>query len=303
MERLPSFFELSDEVSQALTAGLPLVALESAVITHGLPYPQNINTAQDMEAEVRNSGCVPATIAVLDGRIHVGIDAFQLDRLATEQSLKKISARDFTTAIARGQSGGTTVAGTMLAAGRAGIKVFATGGIGGVHRYPPMDVSADLPQLAGTRMIVVCAGAKAILDLPATLEYLETHRVPVIGYQTTQFPAFYSRESGLDVSASVESEQQVVTIAKNHWALGLDSAILVTVPPPVEAAMPAADVQKAVDQALRDMHAQEIRGQGVTPFLLERVNELTGGASMRANMALLRNNARVAAEIARALSP
>ena len=303
MERLPSFFELSDEVSQALTAGLPLVALESAVITHGLPYPQNINTAQDMEAEVRNSGCVPATIAVLDGRIHVGIDAFQLDRLATEQSLKKISARDFTTAIARGQSGGTTVAGTMLAAGRAGIKVFATGGIGGVHRYPPMDVSADLPQLAGTRMIVVCAGAKAILDLPATLEYLETHRVPVIGYQTRQFPAFYSRESGLDVSASVESEQQVVTIAKNHWALGLDSAILVTVPPPVEAAVPAADVQKAVDQALRDMHAQEIRGQGVTPFLLKRVNELTGGASMRANMALLRNNARVAAEIARALSP
>jgi len=303
MERLPSFFELSDEVSQALTAGLPLVALESAVITHGLPYPQNINTAQDMEAEVRNSGCVPATIAVLDGRIHVGIDAFQLDRLATEQSLKKISARDFTTAIARGQSGGTTVAGTMLAAGRAGIKVFATGGIGGVHRYPPMDVSADLPQLAGTRMIVVCAGAKAILDLPATLEYLETHRVPVIGYQTTQFPAFYSRESGLDVSASVESEQQVVTIAKNHWALGLESAILVTVPPPVEAAMLAADVQKAVDQALRDMHAQEIRGQGVTPFLLERVNELTGGASIRANLALLRNNARVAAEIARALSP
>ena len=303
MERLPSFFELSDEVSQALTAGLPLVALESAVITHGLPYPQNINTAQDMEAEVRNSGCVPATIAVLDGRIHVGIDAFQLDRLATEQSLKKISARDFTTAIARGQSGGTTVAGTMLAAGRAGIKVFATGGIGGVHRYPPMDVSADLPQLAGTRMIVVCAGAKAILDLPATLEYLETHRVPVIGYQTTRFPAFYSRDSGFDVSAAVESVQQVITIAKNHWALGLESAILVTVPPPVEAAMLAADVQKAVDQALRDMHAQEIRGQGVTPFLLERVNELTGGASVRANLALLRNNARVAAEIARALSP
>ncbi len=302
LEDLSRFFQLSNEVDQARRNGLPIVALESALITHGLPYPENINLTQDMESEVRQLGCIPAAIAVLDGVIHIGLDAFQLDRLATSQNVRKISVRDFSSAIAKRESGGTTVAGTMLIAHSGGIQVLATGGIGGVHRYPPMDISADLPQLANTPLIVVCAGAKAILDLPSTLEYLETHSVPVIGYQTMEFPAFYSRDSGLLVSAQAKSPENVVSIAKTHWALGLEGAILVTVPPPEEAAMPSAEVQRAIDQALQEMLDVGIRGQDVTPFLLKRVSELTGGASLRANLGLLRNNARVAAEIANVMA-
>lgn len=280
-----------------------MVALESTVITHGLPYPENATLAQDMESQVRGSGCVPATIAVLDGLIHVGLDAFQLDRIATAQGLEKISARDFAGVVSRGGSGGTTVAGTLVAARAAGIRVFATGGIGGVHREPPMDVSADLTHLASIPMIVVCAGAKAILDLPATLEYLETHSVPVVGYQTAEFPAFYSRNSGLAVSVRASSPEQVLMIASAHWALGMSSAVLVVVPPPEEVAIPRRDIQGTIDQALREMGELRLRGQQVTPFLLQRVNELTGGASLRANLGLLRRNAQVAGQIAALLGP
>jgi pseudouridine-5'-phosphate glycosidase len=302
-EDLPSFFRISSEVEQAIELGLPVVALESTVITHGLPYPENATLAQDMESQVRGSGCVPATIAVLDGLIHVGLDTFQLDRIATTQGLEKISARDFAGVVSRGGSGGTTVAGTLLAAQVAGIRVFATGGIGGVHRDPPMDVSADLTHLASTPVIVVCSGAKAILDLPATLEYLETHSVPVVGYQTGEFPAFYSRRSGLPVSVRANSPDHVLIIASAHWALGMSSAVLVAVPPPEEVAIPRKDIQGAIDQALQEMRELRLRGQQVTPFLLQRVNELTGGASLRANLGLLRRNAEVAGQIAALFAP
>jgi pseudouridine-5'-phosphate glycosidase len=303
IEDLPSFFRLSSEVEQALQLGLPVVALESTVITHGLPYPENANLAQDMESQVRGSGCVPATVAVLDGLIHVGLDTFQLDRIATAQGSEKISARDFAGVVSRRGSGGTTVAGTLVAARATGIRVFATGGIGGVHRDPPMDVSADLTQLACTPMIVVCAGAKAILDLPATLEYLETQCIPVVGYQTGEFPAFYSRHSGLPVSVQANSPEHVLMIAQIHWALGMSSAVLVVVPPPEEVAIPRKDIQGAIDQALREMRDLRLRGQQVTPFLLQRVNELSGGASLRANLGLLRRNAQVAGQIAALFGP
>ncbi len=298
---LARVYTLGDEVSRARQMGAPLVALETTVVTHGLPHPRNLELAADMEATVRAHGAVPATIAVLDGKIRVGMTAEELKNLVAARPLRKISRRDFAPALARGESGGTTVAGTMIAAHAAGIRVFATGGIGGVHRFPPYDVSADLPELAHTPVIVVCAGAKAILDLPATLEMLETWGVPVIGYQTDDFPAFYSRSSGLPVSARAESPAEVAEIARFHWGLGLESAILVTVPPPQASALPADELETAIQQALREAEAQKIRGQASTPFLLARVSELTGQASLRANLDLLLNNARVAAQIAVAL--
>jgi pseudouridine-5'-phosphate glycosidase len=292
---------------------LPMVALESAVITHGLPHPENFNLARDVEAEVRAQGSTPATIAVLDGKVCAGITDVQLERLSGGGKLVKISARDFAPAIARGLSGGTTVAGTLLAAQAVGIRVFATGGIGGVHRQEPLnvwerytpnyDISADLALLGSTPMIVVCAGAKAILDLPATLEVLETLSVPVIGYGSDDFPAFYSRSSGLKASLRADSPEEVVHIARTHWKMGLKSAVLVTVPPPEDSALPAEQVDEAILAALKEAAGQGIRGQGVTPFLLRRVSELTGGASLRANLALLRNNAQLAAAIARFLHP
>jgi pseudouridine-5'-phosphate glycosidase len=300
----PHFF-VSDEVYRALSAQLPVTALESTVITHGLPYPQNRQLAEDMEAEVRNGGAVPATIAVLDGNVHVGIDESSLERLAQAPNMVKISTRDLGAAIALGRSGGTTVAATMLAAYTAGIRVFATGGIGGVHRLIPheaslqtWDVSADLSQLSRTPLVVVCAGAKAILDLPATLEYLETWSVPVISYQADDFPAFYSRSSGLKSGLRVDTARQVVEVARAHWGLGLESAVLVTNPPPVEDALPVEVVEAAITQALQDAARQNLHGQEVTPFLLGRMSELTQGSSVHSNLALLINNARLAAQIA-----
>jgi len=287
------------QVAHALETRQPVVALESTVITHGLPFPENLNLARDMEAEVRAGGATPATIALLDGKVHVGVEDEGLDRLARGGGMHKISTRDYGIAIAKGWSGGTTVAGTMMAAHQVGIRVFATGGIGGVHRGVPFDISADLPQLAHTPMIVVCAGAKAILDLSATLEYLETCAVPVLGYQTDEFPAFYSRTSGLKVTYQIDSPDEAATIAKEHWKLGLSSAVLVTTPLPEEVAIPAEFVEGAIQAALQEASEQGIRGPEVTPFLLQRVSELIGGASLRANLALLRNNARLGAEIAR----
>jgi len=301
MAKLPPPFALSPEIADALERGKPVVGLESTVITHGLPRPVNMALAVDMEETVRSGGAVPATIAVLDGKIRIGLDEDQLERLAREPNLLKISSRDFGTALAQGKNGGTTVAGSLVAAEAAGLRVFATGGIGGVHRQAPHDVSTDLTELARRRVIVVCAGAKAILDLPATLERLETLGVPVVGYQTDEFPAFYSIKSGLPVSARADSPEEVAELAQAHWGVGLPSAILVTVPPPAETAIPADEVNKAIEQALNEAHAANIRGQSVTPFLLQRVSELSKGKSLQANLSLLKNNAVVAAQIAQHL--
>ena len=300
--KIPPAYRLSREVARALSLGLPLVALESTVITHGLPYPENLTVAREMESALRQQGVAPATIAVLDGKIQVGVTEEQLERLANGQDMRKISARDLAVAIARKGCGGTTVAGTLLAAFAAGIRVFATGGIGGVHRQPAFDVSADIPQLARTPVMVVCAGAKAILDLPATLEFLETYSVPVVGYQTDEFPAFYSRGSGLKTSCRADTPQEVVEIARAHWGLGNTSAVLVVTPPPEEVALPVELVEEAVHRALGEAQEKGIRGQEVTPFLLKRVNEITGGRSLRANLGLLRNNAHLAGEIAHQFS-
>jgi pseudouridylate synthase len=293
-----TYFRFSPQVAKARQMKNALVALETTVVTHGLPFPQNVELARDMESVVRQHGAVPATIAILDGKIQVGLSAAQLDDLISGDDLRKISRRDFAPAIARSESGGTTVAGTLIAALAADIQVFATGGIGGVHRQPAFDISADLPELSRSPVIVVCAGAKAILDLPATLEYLETLGVPVVGYQTDEFPAFYSTSSGLPVSVRADSPGEVADLAQAHWGLGLSSALLVVVPPPKEVALPVNEVEKAIEQALHEAQEQSIRGQALTPFLLGRVSELTGQASLKANLGLLLNNARVAAEIA-----
>jgi len=299
--RLPSAYRLSQEVARALELRLPLVALESTVITHGLPYPENQAAATGMMEEIRKKDVIPAIVGVLDGTILIGLVGDQLERLAKGVEMNKVSTRDFAVMIARKWSGGTTVAGTMVAAYTAGISVFSTGGIGGVHRDNPHDVSVDLHQLAQTPMIVVCAGAKAILDLPATLERLETFSIPVVGYQTEEFPAFYSTNSGLRTSCRADTPQEVIEIAKAHWSLGRSSAILVVVPPPEEVAIPNKVVMDAIESALKDADEKRIRGKEVTPFLLQRVNEITEGKSLRANLGLLHRNAQVGAEIAQEL--
>jgi len=276
----------------------PVVALESTVLTHGLPRPQNLQLARDMESAVRETGATPATIAFLDGKLHVGLSGEELEILANKKNVLKVGPRDYATAIAKKLYGGTTVAGTMLACKHAGIKVFATGGIGGVHRESNFDISADLQALASIPMIVVCAGAKAILDLPATLEYLETMSVPVVGYGTDEFPAFYSRESGLDVSVRLDSPEEIVRFANAHWDAGLQSAVLVANPVPETEAISKSEMEPFIEQANREAHEQGIHGKKVTPFLLQRINELTNGKSMQTNLALLLNNARLAAQTA-----
>lgn len=291
----------SETVHQALASHSPVVALESTVVTHGLPHPENLQLARDMERVVRENGASPATVAVLDGRIHVGLTDSELERLASLPDVRKVSRRDFATAIAKKESGGTTVAGTMFAAHRAGIQVFATGGIGGVHPGPPYDISADLPALAGIPMAVVCAGAKAILDLPGTLEYLETMSVPVVGYGTDEFPAFYSPSSGLGVSVRLDSPREVAEFARTHWKLGNTSAVLVAQPPPQDSALSPEQASAAIQQAQREASQAGINGQALTPFLLKRLTELTGGATLKANLALLLNNARLAAQVACAM--
>lgn len=290
--------QLSVEVSRALTMGAPIVALESTVITHGLPQPQNLELARNMEQQVRDAKATPATVAVLDGKIRLGISDEELVRLSESQSTLKVSHRDFATTIVKKVNGGTTVAGTMLAANMSGIKVFATGGIGGVHKESAFDISTDLKALAETPMVVVCAGAKAILDLPATMEYLETMGVPVIGYKTDEFPAFYSRESGLNVSARLDSPEEIAEFAKAHWSLGLRSAILVTNPVPEADAISKSEMEPMIAQASAEAVEKGIHGQALTPFLLGRISELTKGKSLKTNLALLLNNARLAGEIA-----
>jgi pseudouridylate synthase len=303
MSQPPSLrYFASSLFDSALHSSLPIVALESTVITHGLPRPQNLELAHDMEHVVRENGATPATIAVLDGKIHIGLTNAELERLANEDNVRKISRRDFATAILKKECGGTTVAATMFAAHRAGIKVLATGGIGGVHDLATFDISTDLQSLADTPMLVVCAGAKAILDLPSTLEYLETMGVPVIGYRTAEFPAFFSRQSGLPVTARVDTPQEVVDFAKTHWELGLSSAVLVCQPLSKDEEIPQEKMAGAILQVRELANAQNIHGQQLTPFLLSRLSELTAGRSVKANLALLKNNAILAAHIARAWS-
>jgi pseudouridylate synthase len=301
MIKHPNFI-IPPEIRTALDHNAPIVALESTVITHGLPHPQNLKLARDMEKQVRDAGATPATIALLDGKIRIGLSDDELVRLSGAESTLKVSHRDFATTILKKANGGTTVAGTMFAANAVGIKVFATGGIGGVHKESSFDISTDLHALAEIPMIVVCAGAKAILDLPATLEYLETMGVPVAGYQTDEFPAFYSCESGLDISVRLDSPKEIAEFTQAHWNLGMRSAVLVTNPVPETESIPKAEMEPIIAQASAEAVTHGIHGQKLTPFLLGRISELTGGKSLRANLALLLNNARLAAQIAGEMS-
>ncbi|MBI4789397.1 MAG: pseudouridine-5'-phosphate glycosidase [Chloroflexi bacterium] len=327
-------------MSERSTTLSGLLALESTVIAHGLPYPDNLHTARELEAIARAHGVEPRTIAVVGGEIKVGLNDAELQRLADPSShsgpgVMKLARRDIAVALAAKRDGATTVSATMFLAHRAGIRVFATGGIGGVHRpvsseqttvnseqstvnsqqttvnSQPLftvsrllftDISADLQELASTPVAVVCAGAKAILDLPATLEYLETHGVPVLVYETDEFPAFYSRSSGLRMQARVESVEEAAKIIRTHWRLGNSSGVLVCVPIPQEDEIPREVIEPFIEQALREAGEQKITGSAVTPFLLRRLAELTQGDSVRANVALLKNNVAVAAEIAKALA-
>ena len=279
----------------------PQVAMDSTLISHGLPYPQSVTLAHEMEAIVRRGGAEPRTIGILNGEAVVGLNTAQLTHLATAQGVRKVSRRDLPIVHARGEDGGTTVATTMWLAERAGIEVFATGGIGGVHRGNRADVSADLHELARTGVIVVCAGAKAILDLPATLELLETLGVTVIGYGTDEFPAFYSRQSGLSVDVRCDSAAEVAAIWRSKQALGLSGGLLVAAPAPAEDAMAAAEIEPIIEEAVAEAAQRGYRSAEVTPFLLARIAELSGERSLRANLALLKNNARIGAEIAVAL--
>ena len=292
--------EIAPEVLAAIQAARPLVALESTVIAHGLPWPANLELAGRLEAVVREEGAIPATIAVLRGRMRVGLGATELEHLARSPDVRKLTRRDIPVAIAEGADGATTVSATMFIAHMAGIRVFATGGIGGVHRGDHSDVSADLPELARTPMVVVCAGAKAILDLPATLEWLETHGVMVAGWGTNELPAFFTRSSGLLLETRVDDPARVAAIADAAWRNGLTASVLVTVPAPAGVAMPADRVEAAIAQALSRAEQEGVRGKAATPFLLRHVAELTAGESVEANLALLEQNARIAARIARA---
>lgn len=303
MDSLPRSVIVKDDVKRALKLNLPVVALESTVLTHGLPPPTNLALGRDMERAVLADGATPATIGLLHGTIRVGLTDDELVELAQTPSAMKISRRDFAAAIAKKASGGTTVAGTMFAADKVGIKVFATGGIGGVHKEGRFDISTDLQALASTQMIVVCAGAKSILDLPSTLEMLETMGVPVLGYGTDEFPAFFSRSSGFKTSARADSPQEVADFARAHWEIGMPSAVLVCQPIAETDEIPREEIDPIEEQASREAQEKGISGQALTPFLLQRVNELTNGKSMRANLSFLLNNAHLAAQIAKAMAP
>lgn len=295
-------FILGSEVEAAIAEGRGVVALESTVIAHGLPRPQNLETALELEKIVRSTGATPATIAILKGRLHVGLVPDQLRHIAESDEVHKISRRDLAMAVAQQWDGATTVASTTWIANQAGIEVFATGGIGGVHRGELPDVSADLPELARVPMTVVCSGAKIVLDLPATREWLETNGITVIGYGCSELPAFYSRQSGLSVDGRADSPAEAAQYIRARDALGLKSSILITVPVPASTEVPASILQDALDRALTEASEASVGGRELTPFLLKRLAELSEGATLRANIALLENNARVAAEIAQALA-
>ena len=298
------YLDIAPEVKAALDEGRPVVALESTIISHGMPYPQNVETALQVEQIIRDNGAVPATIAILGGRLKAGLSHDEIEYLGKQGTkVAKASRRDLTTLVERKADGATTVTTTMMIANMAGIRIFATGGIGGVHRgaETTMDISADLEELASTPVMVVCAGAKSILDLGLTLEYLETKGVPVLGYQTKELPAFYTRHSGFSVDYQVDTPEELAGIMKAQQDLGLRGGILVTNPIPEEYSMDAAVINNAIDEAIRQAKENGIHGKATTPFLLAKVKELTGGDSLDANIQLVFNNARLAAKTAAAL--
>jgi pseudouridylate synthase len=302
--QLNSFLTIGAEVRDALGAGRPVVALESTIITHGMPYPTNLETARAVEAVVRDNGAVPATIAVLDGRLMAGLDDGTLERLGTASDCSKASRRDLASVLATGGSAGTTVAATMIVAKLAGIPIFATGGIGGVHRgaEDTFDVSADLLELAHTPVTVICAGAKSILDLPKTLEVLETHGVPVLGYGSDEFPAFFSRTSGHTVDHRFDTPESLARVIGVQRALGLTTGILITNPIPLADAIDSATIDPHIAAAVQEAEEKGVTRKELTPFLLQRILELTGGRSLEANIALVKNNATLAAKMAVALA-
>ncbi|MDK1386653.1 pseudouridine-5'-phosphate glycosidase [Sinorhizobium sp. 8-89] len=296
--------EYSDEVAAAKARGAPIVALESTIITHGMPYPGNLNMARSVEAIIREQGAVPATIAVIHGVLHIGLDSAKLEALSKTEGAMKLSRADLAFAIAERRTGATTVAATMIAAARAGISIFATGGIGGVHRgaEQSFDISADLDELARTGVIVVCAGAKAILDIPKTLEVLETRGVPVVTYDSETFPAFWSRDSGIKSPLMLNSPAAIANFQKMRDLLGIDGGMLVANPVPEESEIPREEMEIYITRALDNAASDEISGKAVTPYLLDNLFHMTEGRSLETNIALVENNARLAAEIAVALT-
>ena len=295
------YLEISPEVKAALAEGKPVVALESTIISHGMPYPQNVETAMNVERIVRENGAVPATVAIIGGRLKAGLSADEIEYLGKKgYDVTKASRRDLPVLVARGDDGATTVATTMIIAAMAGIKVFATGGIGGVHRGAEvtMDISADLEELARTPVLVVCAGAKSILDLGLTLEYLETKGVPVIGYGTDELPAFYTRKSGFGVDYRLDTPEEVAAAFRAKLEMGLGGGMLVTNPIPEEYSMDPDVINRAIDEAVAEANAKGIRGKQTTPFLLARIKDITGGDSLASNIRLVYNNAALAAKVA-----
>lgn len=301
---MQSFLLFSPEVAAARNAGLPVVALESTIISHGMPYPQNVQTAREVEQIIRDAGAVPATIAIIDGKICVGLNDEQLERLGTAKDAIKVSRRDLAYVLSQKLLGATTVAATMICAGLAGIEVFVTGGIGGVHRgaETSFDISADLQELAATNVAVVCAGVKSILDIGLTLEYLETHGVPVVSVGQPGFPAFFTRESGFKADFQLDTPEQQAAFIRTKWQLGLEGGVVVSNPVPSESAMPKEEIDHITEQALKEAASEGVTGKAVTPFLLARIKELTGGRSLATNIALVKHNALVGARLAVALN-
>jgi pseudouridylate synthase len=300
---MQAFLQFSPEVQAARAAGKPVVALESTIISHGMPYPQNVQTAREVEQVIRDAGAIPATIALIDGRICVGLADDQLERLGTAQDALKVSRRDLAYVLAEKKLGATTVAATMICAALAGIDVFVTGGIGGVHRgaETSFDISADLQELARTSVAVVCAGVKSILDIGLTLEYLETHGVPVVSIGQPGFPAFFTRESGFNADFQLDTPEQQARFIRTKWQLGLSGGVVVSNPVPAADAMKSEEIDGIIAQALREAGAQGVKGKAVTPFLLARIKDLTGGRSLATNIALVKNNALAGARLAVAL--
>lgn len=300
---MSQYLTYTEEVKEALANNKPIVALETTIISHGMPYPQNIEMARKVEQIIRDNGAVPATIGIMDGKIKIGLNEQELEAFATNGQVEKVSRRDFAYILASGKIGATTVAATMIGAAIAGIEVFATGGIGGVHREGEnsMDVSADLTELAQTNVAVVCAGVKSILDIGRTLEYLETHGVPVVGYKTDEFPSFYSRESGYGVDFRLDEAADVASMLRTKWDLGLQGGAVIANPVPEVSAMEQSDIETYIKQALNEAKEEQVTGKKVTPFLLARIKQLTDGRSLDTNLALVYHNAQTAAHIAVAL--